>query len=332
MLARYPAEMYRSGSEGSDADRTIARIWHVTLDRLASDPLAGDVLRVVAWYASESIPRDLLDGLAEPPALFRAIGRLAAYSMITADPAVLSVHRLVQAVARTPEPGDRHRNPEVISRARDQAAEQLAAALPDWDDPQTWPRWRMLLPHIDALTDYVHPRTDNEAIASILDLTGSFRVLQGQVTRATADLQRSLAARQQILGGDHPHTLTSRNNLASAYKEAGNLGQAISLFRQIVADSGRILGDDDPSTLAFLDNLANAYQEAGNLELAIPLHERTLAAGSVSWGRTTLTPWARVTTSLLRTARRGIWAGPSRCMSRPSPTCGVSWEMTTPGL
>ena len=72
-------------AEGGDAARTIARIWHVTLDRLAGDPLAGQVLRILAWYAPDAIPRSLLDGLADPPAVLRAVGRLAAYSMLTAE-------------------------------------------------------------------------------------------------------------------------------------------------------------------------------------------------------------------------------------------------------
>ena len=80
LLARYPAAMYQAAAEGGDAARTIARIWHVTLDRLADDPsLTGQVLRILAWYAPEAIPRTLLDGLADPPAVLgrsRPPGRL----------------------------------------------------------------------------------------------------------------------------------------------------------------------------------------------------------------------------------------------------------------
>ena len=72
LLARYPAAMYQAAPEGGDAARTIARIWRVTVDRLADDPLAGQVLRILAWYAPDAIPRTLLDGLADPPAVLRA--------------------------------------------------------------------------------------------------------------------------------------------------------------------------------------------------------------------------------------------------------------------
>src|SRR5215472_14649746 len=114
--------MYQAAPEGGDAARTIARIWRVTVDRLADDPLAGQVLRILAWYAPDDIPRTLLDGLADPPAVLRAVGRLAAYSMLTAGPGTLALRRLVQAVTRTPDPGDPHRDPQVIDAAREQAA------------------------------------------------------------------------------------------------------------------------------------------------------------------------------------------------------------------
>ena len=33
--------------------------------------------------------------------------------------------------------------------------------------------------------------------------------------------EQTLAARERVLGPDHPHTLASRNNLATAYRAAG---------------------------------------------------------------------------------------------------------------
>ena len=247
LLARYPAAMYQAAPEGGDAARTIARIWRVSLDRLADDPLAGQVLRILAWYAPDGIPRMLLDGLADPPAVLRAVGRLAAYSMLTAGPGTLAMHRLVQAVTRTPDPDDPHRAPEAIAAARDQAARQFADALPaDWQDPAGWPGWRMLLPHIDALASHAPPDTDTQATAYLLNQAGVFLTGQGQPGRAAGYLQRALTGYVRVLGADHPDTLSTRNNLASAYR------------------------------------------------------------------------------------RRGTWAGPSRCSSRPSPTGSGCWAPTTP--
>jgi len=277
LLARYPAAMYQAAPEGGNAARTIARIWHVTLDRFADDPLAGQVLRILAWYAPDAIPRTLLNGLADPPAVLRAVSRLAAYSMLTADAGTLAMHRLVQAVTRTPDPDDPHRNPQAIDAARHQATRHLVGALPNWQDPAGWPGWQMLLPHIDALASHVPPDTDTQDTAYLLSQAGMFLNDQGQPGRATGYLQRALASYMRMLGAVHPLTLTSQNNLAIAYQVAGDLGRAIPLYEQTLADRQRVLGADHPQTLILRDNLATAYRTAGDLGRAIPLYEQTLA-------------------------------------------------------
>lgn len=88
LLDEYPAEMYGDGAVATPDERTIAKIWNVTLDRItALRPQAANLLRLLAWYAPDQIPATLLDGLADPPALNKAIGLRTAYSMITPDPA-----------------------------------------------------------------------------------------------------------------------------------------------------------------------------------------------------------------------------------------------------
>src|SRR6266496_1519457 len=197
--------------------------------------------------------------------------------MLTADAGVLAMHRLVQAVTRTPEPGDPHRSPQAIDDARNQATRQLANTVPAPQDPAGWPVWRMLLPHIEALASHASPTTDTETTAYLLNETGAFLLAQSQPARAQRHFERALAGRQRVLGEDHPHTLLSRNNLAYAYREAGNPGRAIPLFQQALASRVRVLGEDHPQALLSRNNLAGAYQEARDLGRAIPLHEQALA-------------------------------------------------------
>ncbi|WP_338931620.1 FxSxx-COOH system tetratricopeptide repeat protein [Streptomyces netropsis] len=279
LLAQHPAELYADTAEGGDTNRTIARIWHVTLDRLADDPLTGQILRTLAWYAPDGIPRTLLHHLAEPPALLRAIGRLAAHSMLTVDAETgdLSVHRLVQALARTADPHDPHREPQSIKQARSLAIATLSDAFPaDIHDPASWPTARVLLPHVEALTSHTQSLPDVDT-ASLLERMGRFLHGQGAVNRAITLICRALASRAGVLGKDHPSTLASRNNLANAYESAGDLGRAIPLYERTLADQARVLGKDHPNTLISRNNLAGAYRSAGDLGRAIPLYERTLA-------------------------------------------------------
>ena len=279
LLDTYPARMYRSAAEGSDTERAIARLWHVTLDRLAGDQLAVQVLRILAWFAADDIPRTLLDGLAEPPEVLTATGRLAAYSLITLDAGsgTIAVHRLVQAVARTPEPDDRHRSPEDIRRALDLATRQLAAALPDLADPTSWPAWRRMLPQIDALASRADSATDTTATITVLNRAALFLLGEGQAPAATGYLHRAVATSRRVLGLDRPSTLTLQNNLADSYEKAGDLDRAIALHEQTLADRHRSLGSHHPQTLDSRNGLAGVYKTAGQLNRAIPLYERVLA-------------------------------------------------------
>ena len=97
----------------------------------------------------------------------------------------------------------------------------------------------------------------------------------GLLDQAITLFEKNLADSERILGPDHPDTLTSRNNLASAYQNAGRL-EAIDLFEQNLTDTLRILGPDHPDTLTSRNNLARAYQDADRLEQAIPLFEQNL--------------------------------------------------------
>jgi tetratricopeptide (TPR) repeat protein len=87
--------------------------------------------------------------------------------------------------------------------------------------------------------------------------------------------ERTLADREQVLGDNDPDTLTSRNNLASAYYEVGRLAEAIPLYERAFADREQLLGDTHPNTLTSRNNLALAYRTAGRLAEVEDLQRRT---------------------------------------------------------
>ncbi len=88
LLAGYPADAYAYPPAGADIDRTVARVWHATLDHLAAEtPQAGQVLRVLAWFAPDHIPRTLLDPLAgQLGGRSRCSGRSAGWRPTTSSP------------------------------------------------------------------------------------------------------------------------------------------------------------------------------------------------------------------------------------------------------
>ncbi len=279
MLRQWPAETYAAGPEGSDSARTVDRIWRISLDRLSDTPLAGQILRILAWYSPDRIPRTLLDGLASPPILAAALGRLLAYSMITDNrDGTLSVHRLVQALARTSDPGDPHRAAIDINDARDHATGRLDRVFPtNASQPDQWPLCRALLPHVEALVRHSLPDDDTPATAHLLARAASFLNGQGSTTPAIRHLLRTLTTCERLFGEEHPATLVLRNNLAHAYQTAGDLARAIPLYERTLSDSARVLGAHHPETLTSQNNLAGAYESSGDLARATLLYERTFA-------------------------------------------------------
>ncbi|MFF2130753.1 tetratricopeptide repeat protein, partial [Streptomyces olivochromogenes] len=287
LLRQHPAQITSTAPAGSDPQRTMARIWRITLDALHhTAPLAVDILRTAAWYAPSAIPRTLLAPLTDDPVSYaQALSHLAAYNMITLGADTLSVHRLIQTVARTPDPtttedADPHRTHDTVTAARHHATALLRSALPNSPDTNVagWPAWHALLPHTEALLTATATATadDTEDTDLLLTLTAIYLQGQGQITRAITYMKWSLTISIRLYGADHPSTLTSRDNLAGAYRAAGDLGRAIPLQEQTLTDRVRVLGADHPDTLTSRHNLAYAYQSAGDLGRAIPLYEQTL--------------------------------------------------------
>ena len=141
----------------------------------------------------------------------------------------------------------------------------------------------------------------------------------GQVDRAIALLEQTLAARAAKLGADHPSTLSTQNNLALAYQAAGRLDRAIALFERTLAARTAKLGADHPRTLTTRFDLAIAYEARGDP----PGPSRCFATSS---------PRARRrSASITRTSPKlsPPWAG--SCWSsgngaRPSLSSGRAWR------
>lgn len=279
LLNTHPARMFTATGEGGNAQRTMARVWHVTLDRLADTPAAGQMLRRLAWHAPDNIDRVLVIGTSPDPDELDALGRLASYSMITLDADAISIHRLVQTVTRTPDSTDPHRQPEDIAQARETTAECLAGALSgiDFSLPADWPVYQAVLPHALTLLGHTNSDNDTTVICALAVYVARYVCRQGDIATAISLFTRASRGLERLHGHDHPDTLTAWSGLATAYEEAGNLDQAIPLLKATLADQERVLGRDHTNTMATLGNLANAHRSAGDLDLAIPLQEAMVA-------------------------------------------------------
>lgn len=96
----------------------------------------------------------------------------------------------------------------------------------------------------------------------------------GEYALAISHAERAVNLRKGKLGPAHDDTLTSMNNLAVAYGDAGKAGKAIDLYEQVRDARVKLLGPDHRHTLVTQYNLAVAYETAGKTREAIDLYEQ----------------------------------------------------------
>jgi len=105
----------------------------------------------------------------------------------------------------------------------------------------------------------------------LLYRAGTSLLNAGLHTAAVTYWQRLAEQAGQLLGEEHPDTLTARANLAGSYRQAGRTADAITIEEKVVADSVRLLGEEYPDTLTALANLAGSYWQAGRTADAITI-------------------------------------------------------------
>ncbi|NAS27393.1 tetratricopeptide repeat protein [Herbidospora sp. NEAU-GS84] len=296
LLRDYPLSKYLSHAAGGYPAGTAQAIL-LSIDQAEQTiPNAKGMLDLLAVLAEAGVPRAILYGTTDPdldPAtteeLDQLLADLADTSLISfsEDGTAVLMHRLTSRVLRerahhtapADNSGDGGSGLSQVLNSAVNLLHRFNAHIPD--GAATWaarPAVDMLVEQTAALHALGATLGGlSERLLLLRFWCGKYLSNLADLVRAIPLLEQTLADYGQMLGGDHPSTLASRNNLASAYQKAGDLGQAISLHEQNLANCERLLGGDHHHTLTSRNNLAYAYQEAGDPGQAIPLHEQTLA-------------------------------------------------------
>ncbi|WP_310723650.1 tetratricopeptide repeat protein [Streptomyces sp. N2A] len=265
-----------------EQQKTIARLWSVTLLTLRlSHPDAVLLLRVLAYCAPTPLPRTVLDGvLPSRLRVAKALGVLAAYSLVTLTADEVTMHRLLQAVLRA-EAGGSLPTPDL---AGTDDASALAVALLDDAAPAEatsgdvtgWPLWERFLPHVEAVVAHRDGLEPLPELANLMGRTGTYLHARGHLTLALDLRQRALELSQRLHSPRHPDTLTHMNNLAVTLSEAGKYADAERMFRETLQINKEIHGERHLSTAASLGNLGHALTHLGRHKEALAPSETAL--------------------------------------------------------
>jgi hypothetical protein len=161
------------------------------------------------------------------------------------------VHRLVQAVVRHQLPPDRQQ------ATAERVVALLAAASPgDPDDPANWAGYAQLAPHVLAAGPLVDASPAGRQL--VLDTT---RYLQAHGnSHASRTVDAPLLDRwREVLGPDHPDTLTAASTLTLALFALGELEPARTLGEDTLRRCHRVLRSAHPITLYLTQDAGIAH-------------------------------------------------------------------------
>jgi tetratricopeptide (TPR) repeat protein len=255
----------------------------------------GAVMDLLAVLSAAGVPRSLvyesgqvglpgrdrqLSGLG-PEVVDAALARLAGASLLTfsLDGSAVSAHRLVMRVIR--ENLAAADSLLGVCEAAAQLLDEMAGSL-----RETWHQDRAavrdLVEQIMALDESSAACPDRGSLDRPMIRLRSWAVtyltyLADSPAQAIVIAERLVTDQERVWGADHPDTLSSRGNLASAYYAAGRTDEAITLHEQNLADRERLQGPNHPNTLNSRHNLAGAYLTAGRTDEAVTLLEQNLA-------------------------------------------------------
>ena len=125
---------------------------------------------------------------------------------------------------------------------------------------------------------------DPMAVARTQLTLGQSLIGLGYPTQAIDLLSKCRTTCGQVLGWNHPETLTSMASLVDAYRDAGQFDLALPLLVKVTEGRSQRLGPDHPETLASMVKLAESYQKNGQNDQAIPLVNRVFQARQVRLG------------------------------------------------
>ncbi|MGC0330535.1 hypothetical protein RKD23_003525 [Streptomyces sp. SAI-170] len=223
LLASRPEQVLAGAAEGGDSERTIARVWQVTMERLANTPLTRKILGVIAWWAPDGISRDWLMPLGDEHEVTDALRRLAAHSMITLrDDGTIGVHRLVQVVSRDPQ-------------MYDTAALVLCGRAGFVNNPE----W---ITHAEATFEHAREEAASEGTVLLVMGIGFWYGAHLSQDRATALFELAMTLAERGLGARHKTTLHSRLIFASRCGEDGDFERALSLLGKNLTMARRVHG------------------------------------------------------------------------------------------
>jgi tetratricopeptide (TPR) repeat protein len=297
LYRHYSRELLHHGAKYATYPMAVAATFQVSFNKVgAEQPAALELLMLCGWLAPDDIPIEFLTAGAQnlpmPLAattanrllLDQAVATLCRYSLARRQGNSLSIHRLVQAVARgqLDFPGQRTWIKASLMMLID------VYPLPEHQN-QSWRERFRLLPHALAIAGHVEPLLEglaaSEFVGLAYDLGRLFRDA-AQLAWAQIWVERALEMNRYLNGNLDHSVAAALNELGLIANEMRNLPVAEQYFEDSLRLYEELDGVDSPSAGIVVNNLGMVNAASGNLVTALAYYERALAIAQSVYGST----------------------------------------------
>jgi len=202
---------------------------------------------------------------------------LQKYSLVQwkADQQSYTMHKLVHAWSFDRLTGDEQRK---ISQVAFKLILEVVRAVKDSKGAKDKLR---VVPHVMASFAALGGESGGweevtEGLLDNLEEVGLFLQEVGKSSDQRAVQEVVLEKRRQILGGEHPDTITAMANLANTLEGQGYLTKAAIMKKEVLEKRRRILGEEHPFTISATNELAVTLRGQGQLNKPIEMFEEVL--------------------------------------------------------
>ncbi|WYZ41486.1 hypothetical protein EsH8_V_000381 [Colletotrichum jinshuiense] len=285
------SEPFEAAGRDSETPHALTTTWIISFNQIQRQhALAGEVLSLVSLFDRQAIPKKFVadyyqerreaeseTGVAElgtsvAAEVTKTLGVLKAFCFLSeAKDDTVDMHRLVQLVTRK-----WLANQDRLAGFAEHALKTVANAYP-YGRYENRVLCQDYLPHAYAVLK--NKRTDSRdgdiAKASLLHRMAGYFLYRGQWIESEDGGIQATNLRTELLGEDHPDTLSSVSNLATTYWNQGRWKEAEELDVQVIETRKRVLGEEHSDTLTSIANLAATYwtqgrwKEAEKLDLEV---------------------------------------------------------------
>jgi MinD-like ATPase involved in chromosome partitioning or flagellar assembly/tetratricopeptide (TPR) repeat protein len=282
-------------SQPSDHPEPLRRAVDISLERLRKRSPAALRLLELCSVMEARIAFDLLASTAMVQVLKRydpalsgqiviartrqEVNRLALIKLDSAAQRV-HVHRLVQAIVQERMPA------EQLATARQDVQQVLVSVRPlrDVDDPETWPTYRLIWPHLEPLEVMT---SQDELVRQLLVDRVRYLWIRHDLERGREFAAEAEKTWEAMLAAEPSPTaaaalrrqlLQLRFNLGNILRDLARFADARKLDEGVLAEQRKLLGPDHPDTLMTAGSLAADLRALGFYRESLGMDQVTYPA------------------------------------------------------